>query len=134
MKPIYERLGGKELLKRCLRGGTQNANESLHAVIWSRCPKVCIASRDKAEVATLVACSEFNMGSVSSHNILSTLGFDIGTNTKRLGRQRDKVRHANSRRSSEKKFVQRRESRRRAHLEERRRQQLSDDAYIPGGY
>ena len=38
MIPIYERLSDPNLLKRMIRGKTQNANESLHNVIWSRVP------------------------------------------------------------------------------------------------
>jgi hypothetical protein len=37
--PVYQRLASDELLKRCLRGKTQNANESLHSVIWRKCGK-----------------------------------------------------------------------------------------------
>uniref|UniRef100_A0A0B6ZFZ3 Uncharacterized protein n=1 Tax=Arion vulgaris TaxID=1028688 RepID=A0A0B6ZFZ3_9EUPU len=33
--PIYERLSDKELRSRCLSGKTQNANESLHSLIWA---------------------------------------------------------------------------------------------------
>ena len=121
LKPIYERLGSKELLKRCLRGGTQNANESLHSVIWSRCPKAFNASRNKAEVASLVGCGEFNMGSVSSHNILVSLGLNVGSNTKPLGGMRDSIRHSNSRRSAERKQIARRATVRKARMELRRR-------------
>ncbi|GFV77881.1 uncharacterized protein TNCV_351 [Trichonephila clavipes] len=31
--PIYQRLASNELLERCIRSGTQNANESLHSMI-----------------------------------------------------------------------------------------------------
>ncbi|GFW76190.1 uncharacterized protein TNCV_3800251 [Trichonephila clavipes] len=37
--PIYQRLASNELLERCIRCGTQNANESLHSMIWAKCPK-----------------------------------------------------------------------------------------------
>ena len=33
IKPEFDRLCDRALLKRCLRGGTQNPNESLHATI-----------------------------------------------------------------------------------------------------
>lgn len=36
---IYQRLGSNNLLSRCVDGKTQNANESLHGVLWSKCPK-----------------------------------------------------------------------------------------------
>ncbi|GFV75567.1 uncharacterized protein TNCV_2240161 [Trichonephila clavipes] len=32
--PIYQRLASNELLQRCIRCVTQNANESLHIIIW----------------------------------------------------------------------------------------------------
>ncbi|GFT17863.1 uncharacterized protein TNCV_4910431 [Trichonephila clavipes] len=34
--PIYQRLASNELLHRCIRCVTQNANESLHSIIWAR--------------------------------------------------------------------------------------------------
>ena len=39
VKPIDERLGNDELLKKCLDGKTQNQNESLNGMIWKRLPK-----------------------------------------------------------------------------------------------
>ncbi|GFS59943.1 uncharacterized protein TNCV_3957391 [Trichonephila clavipes] len=37
--PVYQRLVNDELLERCSAGKTQNANESIHSVIWKNCPK-----------------------------------------------------------------------------------------------
>ena len=39
MVPIYQRMSDPNLLKRVLKGKTQNSNECLHSVIWNRCPK-----------------------------------------------------------------------------------------------
>ena len=36
--PVYERLSNEQLLERCSRVSTLNANESLNEVIWWRCP------------------------------------------------------------------------------------------------
>ena len=36
LNPSYARLTEENLLARCLRHATQNANESFHHVIWSR--------------------------------------------------------------------------------------------------
>ncbi|GFX79277.1 uncharacterized protein TNCV_695891 [Trichonephila clavipes] len=36
--PIYQRLASNELLERCIRCGTRNANERLHSMIWAKCP------------------------------------------------------------------------------------------------
>ena len=37
--PVYERLSTTELLERCSRVATQNANECVNGTIWKRCPK-----------------------------------------------------------------------------------------------
>jgi len=39
LEPIYDRLSDPALLQRCLPGYTQNANESINALVWARCPK-----------------------------------------------------------------------------------------------
>ncbi|GFV48835.1 uncharacterized protein TNCV_4269121 [Trichonephila clavipes] len=39
MRPVFRDLANPELLKKCLHGGTQNPNESVNNVIWSRVPK-----------------------------------------------------------------------------------------------
>ncbi|GFX79278.1 uncharacterized protein TNCV_695901 [Trichonephila clavipes] len=44
--PIYQRLASNELLERCIRCGTQNANESLHSMIWAKCPKEIFVNKD----------------------------------------------------------------------------------------
>lgn len=38
-KPIFSALSKTELLQKCLRGKSQNPNESLNNVIWARVPK-----------------------------------------------------------------------------------------------
>ena len=37
--PTFDSLSTNRLLERCLHGSTQNANESLNALIWQRAPK-----------------------------------------------------------------------------------------------
>ncbi|GFW79929.1 uncharacterized protein TNCV_3899301 [Trichonephila clavipes] len=39
MRPVFRDLANPEVLKKCLHGGTQNPNESVNNVIWSRVPK-----------------------------------------------------------------------------------------------
>ena len=39
LKGLFSRLTEKELLERCLKGLTQNQNESINAMLWKRCPK-----------------------------------------------------------------------------------------------
>ena len=39
MRPVYDCLADNELLSRCSRMATQNANECLNGIIWYFCPK-----------------------------------------------------------------------------------------------
>jgi putative NIF3 family GTP cyclohydrolase 1 type 2 len=136
LEPVYRRLADPELLKRCTRGKTQNANESLHGVIWSKCSKSVFASREKVEMATLLAVGEFNMGSVASHNMMAAQGLTVGNNTKRLGLNRDMARMSQSQRRQDGLRQRRREKVRIAQEAEQRRNMRVEDgaAYVPGGF
>lgn len=57
---VYQRLVSKELLERCQKGRTQNANESLHSAIWNKCPKTRNISKRIVECAAAEAISEYN--------------------------------------------------------------------------
>ncbi|GFT52517.1 uncharacterized protein TNCV_14811 [Trichonephila clavipes] len=52
MRPVFRDLANPELLKKCLHGGTQNPNESVNNVIWSRVPKKIFV---QLEVLSLVS-------------------------------------------------------------------------------
>ena len=39
LKGLFTRLAEKELIERCLKGLTQNQNESINAMLWKRYPK-----------------------------------------------------------------------------------------------
>ena len=60
--PVYQRLASDELLSRCIRGATENQNESLHSVIWRKCRKEIFISRKILEIAVSNSVAEFNMG------------------------------------------------------------------------
>lgn len=60
--PIYKRLSSTELLERCARLGTQNANECLHSVIWRKCPKEMFFSMKRYQLGATLGVGEFNMG------------------------------------------------------------------------
>ncbi len=65
LKPIYARLGSRELLEKCVDGYTQNANESLHAVVWKWCPKVQYLGKEAVEIACALAVCSWNDGLAS---------------------------------------------------------------------
>ena len=72
--PVYERLASISLLSRCERKGTQNSNECLHSVIWSRCPKENFYSKDRIVFTVLRGVSEFNFGPSLNPSINAVCG------------------------------------------------------------
>ncbi|GFW39570.1 uncharacterized protein TNCV_3187411 [Trichonephila clavipes] len=60
--PIYQRLASNELLQRCIRCVTQNADESLHSIIWGKCSKETSATLRRVTIAVCDAVCEFNFG------------------------------------------------------------------------
>lgn len=71
--PVYQRLVAPELLKRCQKGRTQNANESLHAAIWKKCPKVKNASKRLVEFAASEAIQEYILGNNAQSSIMKAV-------------------------------------------------------------
>ena len=76
IKPVFEKLSDDDLLRKCARGGTQNANESLHNMIWTRCPKTVFVGRTRLEIAVSV----FNEGERSRLKVFQLLGLKCGNN------------------------------------------------------
>ena len=72
--PVFRKLSKDDLLKRCLHGKTQNANESLNGLIWQRCPKAMICGRKTVEIAAASAVIHFNDGPAAMNSVLSRLG------------------------------------------------------------
>jgi len=78
--PIIKDLQSDELLTKCLHGATQNANEALNGVIWSRIPKRILAGKATLEMATHSAVLCYNEGANGVLDVLAQ--FDIcGTRT-----------------------------------------------------
>ena len=52
----------KRSSKKCIQGKTQNAKETLNALIWFRVPKSIFVGRETIEVGTYSAVIHFNNG------------------------------------------------------------------------
>ena len=79
VKPIYERLGHTDLLSQCLKGATQNANESLPAMVWAKCPKTDFVGTDRVLFATCCAVGECNSGAqVTAEHLYGAMGLATG--------------------------------------------------------
>ncbi|GFS56148.1 uncharacterized protein TNCV_1650651 [Trichonephila clavipes] len=81
MRPVFRDLANPELLKKRLHGGTQNPNESVNNVIWSRVPKKTFVQLEVLSLGTYDAVSSFNMGNVSKLEILRKMCIEPGDYT-----------------------------------------------------
>lgn len=75
---MFETLTQDSLLERCLHGGSQNTNESLHNMIWERCPKTTYVGRKRLCIAVADATIVYNEGELGRLDIFSELGMEPG--------------------------------------------------------
>ena len=70
IKPIfsYEDLAADDLLKKCLHGQTQNANEAFNNCIWRKDPKDTFVARRTLEVAAVIHYNEGGNGMLQVFN------------------------------------------------------------------
>ena len=92
LEPIFQRLSKNDLLNRCLRGMTQNQNESINGVLWGRCPKTKFCGRQKVELAVSETVCEFNTGAYSKLSIQFDCGLNVSSNIIASASLQDKVR------------------------------------------
>lgn len=89
--PVYQRLASDILLGRCTGGMTQNANESLHSVIWSKCPKETFVSQKKILLGLVEAVSQFNKGCLKTEQSRE-LSTPLSSSQKKICLSRDRRR------------------------------------------
>ncbi|GFO40999.1 hypothetical protein PoB_006750400 [Plakobranchus ocellatus] len=127
--PVYKRLSDPALMKRCQLAATQNANESLHNAIWSKCSKEKFYTRRTVRFRATSAIAEFSAGPVWAHKkLMEAYGLATGADSTRLARQRQQKRLDDSQYAAKKKMVKRRQQRREA-----RRKLLAELQEAKGG-
>lgn len=80
LRPIFSALSDHALLKKCLKGKTQNPNESLNNVIWCRVPKRTFVSLDTLNFGVFDAVLSYNDGYLSKIKVLEHMGLAAGIN------------------------------------------------------
>ena len=65
-----------ELLKRCLKGKTQNPNESFHEQVWSRLPKTKSYLYPTVKNGTAQIIVEHNLA-FHTPSVIKHMGFDV---------------------------------------------------------
>lgn len=81
MRPTFKDLADRDLLSKCTHGLTQNPNESVNNVIWSRVPKKTFVHIETLSLGTYDAVSSFNVGNISKLQTLRRLGIEPGDYT-----------------------------------------------------
>ncbi|KAK3924135.1 Plastin-3, partial [Frankliniella fusca] len=95
--PIYERLSSKDLMNRCQRAATSNANEAFHSVLWRKCPKTTFVSKPRLEVGVAQAVSEFNMEYLATLSLKTSVGHEaIPEISQKISARLDRKRKAHS--------------------------------------
>ena len=120
LKPTFLRLCDNALLTRVLDGYTQNPNESLHAVIWKKCPKHIFRGPRTVKIAVATGVMQFNAG---YHSLLSTMeecGLPVMENSKKFAITKDtrRVQDADRKQTQQWKSQRQRLRAQKKHLEE----------------
>ncbi|GFX71552.1 uncharacterized protein TNCV_2695401 [Trichonephila clavipes] len=76
IRPIFRDLSDPQLLKKCLHGNTQNPNESINNVIWSRVPRKTFVHLETLSFGTYDAIASFNKGNATKLDILKKLNIE----------------------------------------------------------
>ena len=92
IQPLFDRLSSYAVLETAVAGQTKNANESLHHVLWQRCPKEGFAGLATVESAAAMVAVEFKRGATALGEIIQEMGFHPGVHAKCAFRATDRKR------------------------------------------
>ena len=92
LRPTFTALSDDHLLERCVRGATQNRNESINSMVWARCPKHKYHGAKFVRCAVASAVCHFHSGAASRIRIMKRLSIPAGKCTKRASAEKDKRR------------------------------------------
>ena len=93
IKPVFDKLGDESFLGGCERCATQNANESLHHVIWGFAPKDQFTSQIENSLSVDLGVLIFNCGmEVTYSQLLPKIGVEVTSSMKRAWREIDRKR------------------------------------------
>ena len=90
--PIFQRLIEESLLERCKQNRTQNANESLHNLIWRFCPKITYVGKKVIEMAVHLSICQFSVGATVKSLLLDILCLSPGKSLMDTAKRKSKDR------------------------------------------
>ena len=74
IRKIYEDLTTRDILERCTRGLSQNANESFHAKLWAKAKKTKFLGKKRLDFVARMAVLDHNFRYKEANLIASILG------------------------------------------------------------
>jgi hypothetical protein len=135
LKPTFLTLSDSKLLERCVRGATQNSNESINALVWARCPKHKNHGVKVVRSAAASAVCHFRSGAASREKVMQRLVIPAGELTKKSLLFKDKKRVRKSDRQTSEKNKRRRQA---EQLQKNRKEEALREAegttYEAGGF
>ena len=117
------------MLKSCEKGLTQNANESLNNVVWTKCSKRVLVGCERFKLGLCEAITTFNDGAKSQKNLYELLNIKCGPNMLKGLQMQNKIRLQNSRLKVTEKYRSRRQK-----LRSLRKSKISNKSYISGAF
>lgn len=135
VKPIFKDLAATDLLKKCLEGYSQNANESINSVIWKFCPKKGNHGLVTVDIAVALAVATFNSGATAIGMVMKEMGLTVGKSALDFFASKDRARILNSQRQAKMATYEVRQARRRRrlHLDEVQEEE-EGFPYLAGGH
>ena len=135
IKPIFKDLSNDELLMKCLHGQTQNTNEALNSIIWTRCPKNVFVNRSTLEIGVNSAIIHFNNGSIGVTEVFNHFGLS-GDVTVKKSQERNKDRINRMNKKSTNKIKKRRKRLRtiKKGFSDREEETEVTESYVPGRF
>ena len=91
---VYRDLGNPDLLKRCLKGATQNPKESLHSKVWNKCPKTRYHGLYRVTFLVRLTAIEHNFGYKGANVIERITGTDARLQKYQEWKDKERSRHA----------------------------------------
>lgn len=137
IKHIFRDLSDKKLLSRCLKGKTQNPNESFNNIIWSHIPKTIFVSLRTLKFGVNMAVCSFNDGGIGICKILLNCGLKPGNHLISTMEQLDRTRIKNAERAQvefEKKVRQHKNLLKRRLEDQYEEEEGQQPSYAPGQY
>lgn len=131
MRPIFRDLANTDLLRKCVHGYTQNANESINNIIWKYCPKTKHHGKTTAETAVAMAVCLFNDGCGRLGDILQGIKISVGQFAAAFFAEKDTVRIMAAQRQSQ---MATKEYRKRRRLKRLGRDEEQGLPYQAGGH